>query len=433
RSSDLIGNAKIDPSVRMYGPVKVMNDVTVQAGVIIFGPAVLEQGVKIGRDSFVENSVVWSGATIGPRCEIRNCVVGHQASVPAESVLADTGMVEVSPRRKIKVESFKPKAEKASRIRKRRSLSREAEISPTEEQHEHVTLGVPLMLSAGFSLLLIGLIAAYWNVLADVWRIWISNAEYSAGIAVPFLALFVLWSRREKIRRCVIGPSYWGIAGIAVSSAVMAYGIIYNNVTAQRISFIMAVASVVLFLFGRQLFVKTATVLLFLMLMFPMPQSVHDSVLLPAQRFSVSSAEFCLQCMGMYASSTGDILNVDRALFAVGPGCSGLRMVSAFFIVSAMIALLIRRSIWEKMLVLVSSIPIAMFCNTLRITLAGAGAKMLAENIEWQNLLHTAGGYAMIPVAMMGLMGELWLVSKLLPVKTERPAVNNVSIKWEST
>jgi exosortase len=279
-----------------------------------------------------------------------------------------------------------------------------------------------------------GLIAVYWSVLADVWRVWLSSPEYSAGIAVPFLAMYVMWSRREKIRRCFVKPSVgWGITGFAAASAIMVYGIIYNNVTAQQISFIMALASIVLFLFGRQLFVNASPVLLFALLMFPLPQSVHNLVLAPVQRFSVSSAEFCLQCLGIYASSTGNTLNVDQAFLNVGPGCSGLRMVSAFLIVSAMIALLIRRSIWEKMLVLVSSIPIAILCNTLRITLAGAGIRMFAENIEWQNLLHTAGGYAMIPVATAGLIGELWLISKLLPVKTEQPAVNSVSIKWEST
>lgn len=428
-----MGNAKIDSSARMYGPVMIMNDVTVQAGAIIFGPAVLERGVTIGRDSFVENSVLWPGASIGAHCEIRNCIVGHKTSVPADSVLADTGTIDAESVRKSRVEPLKPKAGKTSRSKKRQPLQQDSEILPVNVPR-HILLGMPLMLSAGFGLLFMGLIAVYWPVLADVWRVWLSSPEYSEGIAVPFLAMYVLWSRREKIRRCFVKPSVgWGIAGFAAASAVMVYGIIYNNVTAQQISFIMALASIVLFLFGRRLFVRVSSVMLFALLMFPLPQSVHNFVLAPIQRFSVSSAEFCLQCLGIYASSTGNTLNVDRVFLNVGPGCSGLRMVGAFFIVSAMIALLIRRSIWEKMLVLVSSIPIAILCNTLRITLAGAGIRMFAENIEWQNLLHTAGGYAMIPVAMIGLMGELWLISKLLPVKTEQPAVNSVSIKWEST
>jgi exosortase len=420
------GSAVIDPSARLYGPVVIMSDVRVQAGAIVFGPTVMESGVTVGEDSLVENSVLWTGAAVGRRCEIRNCIVDRRVAVAAGSHIADAGITDKA--RNVEEHSGVVGGEAGilSRVTSHPTPRSEATGAPCSRIKRFAP-------AAGFNLLLGGLVWAYWPVLSGVWRVWRTSAEYSAGIIVPFLAVFIIWTRRKEFRRTAVGPSMWGLVGFAFSQAVMILGTFFMYDSVQRISFILAAASLVLLLFGRQVLRETSPVLLFACLMFPLPRCVHDSILMPAQKFSVISAEFCLQSMGVFATRAGNTLKVEESALAIGTGCDGLRMVTAFMVVAALAALLIRRSRWEKLLVFVSSVPIAMLCNTIRITLTAAGAKIFTQGAEWHGALHTAVGFAMIPLAAAGVIAELWLVSKLAPVSGKLPVNCKVSVIWEST
>ena len=52
---------------------------------------------------------------------------------------------------------------------------------------------------------------------------------------------------------------------------------------------------------------------------------------------------------------------------AVAEACSGLRMLTAFIIVAAFMAYMVKRPRWQKVFLLPSSIPVAVMCNILRL------------------------------------------------------------------
>ena len=420
------GSARIDASARLYGPVVLMSNVNVQSGAVVFGPTVIESGVTIGSDSFVENSVFWSGAAIGSSCEVRNCIVGRAVVIEAGSQLEDIGLASEQRDREKLIKAEPYQDDPPVRRMKHHVPTRE-----TVQDEFHWTKRVAL--AASFSLLLAGLIWAYWPVLSGVWHVWLSSAEYSAGIIVPFLAVYVLWARRREIHRVRTKPSMWGLAAFVLSQAVMIFGIFYMYGSAVRISFILSLAALVLLLFGWGILRKIAPVLLFICLMFPFPQRVHDSIVVPAQRFSMNSAAFCLQSMGIFAATTGNTLRVDQTDLTVDVECSGLPMVTAFMIIGAVVALLVRRRLWEKLLVFASSIPIAMLCNTVRITLVAMAAGVFAQGAGLHEIFHDTAGYAMMPLALATVVIELWLLSKLVPATGQSPVNRKISMIWEST
>ncbi|MBN1795991.1 MAG: NDP-sugar synthase [Sedimentisphaerales bacterium] len=90
-------NAKIRPSVKIYGPVIILDNVQIDENAVIFGPTIIESGVKIGSSTLVESSVVWENALINNNCEIRNCVIDYDAILPSGIKLqgqAVTGKLE---------------------------------------------------------------------------------------------------------------------------------------------------------------------------------------------------------------------------------------------------------------------------------------------------------------------------------------------------
>lgn len=417
--------AAISESVRIYGPVAVMPGATIHDDAVIFGPTIIGRNVLIDRGAFIENSVIWPDAEIGAGCEIRSCLIDDYTIVPEKSSIEGQTVCDRDKAVEHHSPIFSP------------SISRL--ISPTagdmrDDKHQQGYRKTLIRQSlVVFGILVVALIWAYWPVLSKIARIWRTSEEYSAGAIVPLLAVGLLWARRKNLHGVVIRPSLLGAVAFILSIGMMAFGVFYMYGSAERLSFIMALASLVLLVFGRSVFRRVRSILFFLFLMLPFPQSVHESILVPAQRFSINAAVFCLQSLGMFAAQDGTVLNVGQKSLIVGAGCSGLRLVTAFMVVAAVVAILSSRSRWEKVLVFASSIPIAILCNALRVTVTAAAYGAMSNDWQWQTYFHDAAGFAMMPVALAIIVLELWLLSKLMPVERSISARRRISTVWEST
>jgi exosortase len=244
--------------------------------------------------------------------------------------------------------------------------------------------------------------------------------EYSSGLLVPFLAGYILWSRREQLKDVPIKPSLLGIIVLLFAEGLRLFGLFFMYSSAERLSVVVCIAALVLFLLGWRFFKKTATILLFLCLMLPWPNRVQAAVALPLQRWATSSAVFCLETIGYDVTQEGNIIHIGQANVAVAEACNGLRMVTAFFVIGGLVVLLMRRQWWEKLVVLASSLPIAILCNTTRLALT-AMAFTILQGDYWEKIFHDFGGYAMMPAALAMVVAELWLLQRLtsLPGKRE--------------
>ena len=146
--------------------------------------------------------------------------------------------------------------------------------------------------------------------------------------------------------------------------------------------------------------------------MLPWPNRLHAAVSLPLQRWSTSSAVFCLELIGYKILQEGNVIHIGQSTVAIAEACNGLRMITAFIVISGLVVLLVNRAWWEKLIVLASSLPIALLCNTIRLTITAIFFTML-EGEYWEKIFHDFGGYAMMPLALAAVVAELWLLAKL--------------------
>jgi exosortase len=192
--------------------------------------------------------------------------------------------------------------------------------------------------------------------------------------------------------------------------------------SAERLSIAISIAALVLLLFGWQLFQKVSTVLLFLCLMLPWPNRIQAAVAMPLQHWATSSAVFCLETIGYEVVREGNVIHIGQATVAVAEACNGLRMITAFFVISSLVVLLVKREWWGKLLVLTSGLPIAFLCNTVRLTITAIAFTMLSGEY-WEKIFHDFGGYAMMPLALGLVVLELWLLTRITTVPLEKQVV----------
>ncbi|MBN2269124.1 MAG: exosortase [Sedimentisphaerales bacterium] len=408
--------ARVHSAARVCGPAVIMDGVDVSDGAVILGPTVLGTDVQVGADAVVIGSVVWDGATLGPSCTVQRSLIGCGAVVrPGSAVLERSvpsggdGVLKRSIKKKSNVVR-----EKMGTVQRRANKK-----SPNWLRFEG---GRPaIFLGAAFTL--IAFLWCYWPELTDLWGLWQRNDEYSCGILVPFLALYVLWTRRDRISRRLAKPSVvWGLLAFAGAQAFRFYGLFYNYRTAERLSVVLTVASLVLLFFGWQVVRRVFTVLIFLFLMLPWPTQLQSYIAQPLQRWATTSAVFCLELFGYGVVQHGNVIDIEGTVVEVAWACNGLRMVTAFFVITGLVVLLVRREWWEKLIILASSLPIALLCNTIRLAITAIAFTVL-KGKYWEEIFHDFGGYAMMPLALGAVVAELWLLKKLTTAPVQQRAI----------
>jgi exosortase len=281
-----------------------------------------------------------------------------------------------------------------------------------------------LAYAAGGVLVLAAFLWSYWPTFADLLAAWRRSDEYSSGLLVPFLAAYVLWLRRQDLRSTLVRPAlFLGLGAFLFAQAVRGIGLEYFYSSAERLSVVLSLAALVLLVLGWKYLERVVTVLLFLCLMLPWPNRIQSAITLPLQRWSTTSAVFCLELIGYQIRQDGNVIHLGDASVAVAEACNGLRMITAFFVISGLVVLLVKRPWWEKLVILASSLPIAFLCNTLRLATTAVFFTFI-KGQTWEQRFHDWGGYAMMPLALALVVGQLWLLARLTTPPTElEPAI----------
>ncbi|HSW02325.1 MAG TPA: exosortase [Sedimentisphaerales bacterium] len=402
------------PGARICGPVLIGDHARILEGAVVMGPAMIGRNVVVGENSAVVKSVLWAGAVIGRGSQVRDSILDYRVSVPDhDCVVRRTASCEEGERVVDPAQAVPVGASRADRFL--RSLGERLGLSP----------GQTALLSAGLAVLA-ALLWSYWPTMGELMDIWTRSDEYSSGMLVPFLAAYVVWSRRQefgaiRLRSAILA----GGAAIVATQALRTAGLFYMYQSAERLSLVLAVAALVLLMLGWRHLWKLAGVLVFLCLMLPWPNRVQQALAIPLQQWATGSAVFCLELGGWDILRDGNIIHIGDTSVAVAEACNGLRMITAFFVITGLVVLLTRREWWAKAVILISSLPIALLCNTLRLAVTSVAFTMI-EGEGWRQGFHDYGGYAMMPLALGVVVVELWVLTRLttLPVPIELAIVS---------
>ena len=283
---------------------------------------------------------------------------------------------------------------------------------------------IRIRLTIGVSAVAVAFLWSFWPGLKELWGIWQRSDEYSSGLLVPLLAGYVLWCRKDEFKDVAVKTCLWGLVLMVLAQGLRLFGLYSMYGSAERLSIVLSIAALVLWLGGPGVFRRVWTLLAFLLLMLPWPNRVQTAITLPLQGWSTSAAVFGLELTGYDVVRMGNVIDIGGTRVFVAEACNGLRMITAFFVITGLVVLLVRRTWWEKVIILLSSLPIALICNTLRLY-GTSVAFTIVRGDRWQHIFHAFGGYAMMPLALAIVVGELWLLRKLTtqPIIEEGVAV----------
>ena len=244
---------------------------------------------------------------------------------------------------------------------------------------------------------------------------WRAVEDYSHGFLIAPLALFFAWERRPALRRAAIEPSWWGLVPMLLGTVTLLVGRLGVELMNMRVSFVLTLIGLVLLILGKQVFRILAFPLLFLFLMVPLPQSIVNVIAFPLQLIAADFAVQALYLLEIPALREGNIIHLAKTQLFVAEACSGLRSLMALLTLGVIFAYFFRRRLWERIVIVLSAIPIEIFVNAFRVALTGVLTHHLGEEAA-SGWIHQTEGLFTFAIAFVLLLAE----ARLLEVATSR-------------
>jgi exosortase len=249
---------------------------------------------------------------------------------------------------------------------------------------------------------------------------WRAVPDYSHGFLVGPLALYFAWERREKLRRAPIESSWWGVLPLALGTLALTIGRLGVELMAMRTAFVLTLIGLVLLLLGWPIFRILRFPLLFLFLMVPLPQSLVNVIAFPLQLIAADMAVGWLHWLEIPALREGNIIHLANTPLFVAEACSGLRSLMALGTLAVVFAYFFRKRAVERIVIVLSAIPIAILVNAFRVALTGYLTHNLGEKAA-QGLIHQTEGLFTFGLAFALLLLEAWLLQVVWPSGGRRP------------
>lgn len=242
---------------------------------------------------------------------------------------------------------------------------------------------------------------------------WIRDANYSYGFLVVPIAVAIFWGRRDLLDRDRMKPRWWGFLPLLALLALRVRLYALNEQYFESVTLPLVVASLALALGGWHLLRVALPAILFLFFMLPLPPRINSFLANPLQRLATIGSVATLQFMGLPVLADGNVITVGSEPLEVAQACNGLSMLLSFVTLITAMVILIPRPLWERVVLMLSAIPIALASNIIRIVVTAWCYHRLGHKAG-DKVAHDLAGLAM-PVIALGLAFlELRLMSWLV-------------------
>ncbi|PYT27305.1 MAG: exosortase [Acidobacteria bacterium] len=250
------------------------------------------------------------------------------------------------------------------------------------------------------------LVLLYARVLMDLAADWWNDESASHGLLIPPIVLYLIWLKRDEIRAESRSSTAKGLWAVGLGCIIFLVGRLGAEFFLTRISLVIVLGGLVWTFWGPGRLQRLSFPLLLLATMVPLPALVWNALATPLQLFASDTATNLAQLLGVAVYRDGNIIHLAQLSLGVAEACSGLHSLSALMIASLLLGFIQCPSILMRVALFLSSIPLAIALNVLRIS----GTAVLAD--YWQDIAfgfyHSFSGWLVFLVGF----ATLWLVAR---------------------
>jgi exosortase D (VPLPA-CTERM-specific) len=266
-----------------------------------------------------------------------------------------------------------------------------------------------------YGLLLLGIYysAFTWLVTHD----WEKEA-YTYCWLIPPVVFFLIWLKRDDLVSIPSEPSWSGLVPMSVGIVLFWLGELGGEYFTMYISFWLIMVGLCLLHLGWQKLKAIGFALLFMMTMFPVPDFINTRLMLKLRLISSKLGVVIIKLFGLPVTRDGNIIDLGFTKLQVVDACSGLHSLISLVVLCLLIIYFFKDHIWKRIVLLISSIPLAIVTNSLRISLTAILYKHFGMGVA-EGFFHKFSGLLIFAICIPILWMEMKALEKLPPVKSK--------------
>jgi len=263
----------------------------------------------------------------------------------------------------------------------------------------------------------------YRHVIERLVTIWSRDGDWSHGFIIPLFSVYYLYLQRHRMP---IGLQDNGIASKLIGAGLLILAFtIYVYCTLTRIEYpksialVMSVMGIVLMACGWPWARWGWFAVAFLLFALPLPTRLYVQLTMPLRFIAAQVSAVMLSLLPemeaeargtvvdyIYQGHAGTPLDIERA-------CSGIRLLMTMMALGVAMAFVSERPLWHRLVMILCCVPIAVFCNIVRVTTTGFMV-VLGRGDLARGFWHTMLGLGMLLIAFSLYGGISYVLSHLL-------------------
>lgn len=250
------------------------------------------------------------------------------------------------------------------------------------------------------SLIVVVFVFVYQKAIIKLISDWSTDPNFSHGFLIPFVALYMIWYKKNELAEIDPIPTFIGILVIACGMVIHVAGNLGSELFLMRFSMIITLSGIILYFCGFQIFKKIFIPVAYLIMMIPIPAILWNQVAFPLQLFSAAISAKAINMLNIPVFREGNILHLANTSLEVVDACSGIRSLTSLLALTGAFAFLAPLRTFKKWILFFSAIPIAVAVNVIRLTITGAMAAWIGPETA-HGFLHDMSGLIIFGAALI--------------------------------
>jgi exosortase len=249
----------------------------------------------------------------------------------------------------------------------------------------------------------------YAPVLSSLVRQWWDDPNYGHGFFVPVFAGFALWSERKCWRGLPSLTNNFGFAIMLFAVGLLVLGKLGAELFTTRLSLLILISGIVMFQAGYQVLRSISFPIGYLFFMIPLPTIVYYQLTFPLQLWASRLGATGLVTLGVPTIRQGNLLILPNCTLNVVEACSGIHSLLSLLAAVVAYGYLAEPTMWKRVALAVSTVPIAIATNGLRLVATGVLSFFFGQTVD-SGVLHLVLGLVFFAMAFLSVL----LIHRLL-------------------
>lgn len=227
-----------------------------------------------------------------------------------------------------------------------------------------------------------------------------NDGNWSHALIVPFISLYFLYQHRERLLSTPVRTGWLGLGPLLIGIFIYALAIgptafspgdadrqaamalrAFGNDTVKGYAMVLALFGLVWLMAGWRILAIAWFPIAYLVFAVKISDRIWESIAFKLQGIAAVASGIAINLFGpiidLAANVSGNTIHLTHHGEPLNPGlnvaeaCSGLRMLMTFIALGVAVAYLAERPWWARLVMVLLTVPIAVFVNVIRVTALG--------------------------------------------------------------